>query len=140
SLVKTSGSKGLHLAVPLNTPTGFDQTKAFAHAVAIALERRDPERVTSVMAKAQRVGKVFVDWSQNDRGKTTVAAYSLRAREQPMVSTPVSWDEVVAAARDGAAQSLAFTAAEVVARTRDGNDLFAPVLSLRQRLPPLQMT
>ncbi|MBA3845424.1 MAG: ATP-dependent DNA ligase [Planctomycetes bacterium] len=140
TLAKTSGSKGLHLYVPLNTPTTFDETKAFARAMAMTLERRFPDRVTSVMAKDQRPGKVFVDWSQNDRIKTTAAVYSLRARPTPTVSTPVTWKEVASAARSrkGGSGLLSFTAPQVLARLRDQGDLFAPLLALRQELPSLQ--
>ncbi len=138
SLAKSSGSKGLHLYVPLNTPTTFDETKAFARAMAMTLERRLPDRVTSVMAKDQRGGKVFVDWSQNDRIKTTAAVYSLRARPQPTVSTPVTWKEVAAVAKGRDAGLLAFTAPQVLDRLRDHGDLFAPLLALRQELPSLQ--
>ncbi len=140
SLVKTSGSKGLHLYVPLNTPATFDDAKAFARAMAMTLERRFPDRVTSVMAKDQRPGKVFVDWSQNDRIKTTAAVYSLRARPTPTVSTPVTWKEVASAARSRARATdlLSFTAPQVLARLRDQGDLFAPLLALRQELPSLQ--
>src|SRR5437588_12583198 len=91
---KTSGSKGLQLYVPLNTPVTYEDTKPFAHAIADLLEKRHPELVLSSMSKVAREGKVFVDWSQNDRIKTTVNVYSLRAREHPTVSTPVTWEEV----------------------------------------------
>src|SRR5436309_10397369 len=91
---KTSGSKGLQIYVPLNTPVSYDQTKAFAKAVARLLESRHPSQVVSDMKKALRANKVFVDWSQNDDHKTTVCVYSLRAKEQPTVSTPVTWQEV----------------------------------------------
>ncbi|MDQ2650589.1 MAG: non-homologous end-joining DNA ligase, partial [Actinomycetota bacterium] len=93
---KTSGSKGMQLYVPLNTPHTHEHCSGFAQAVAQVLERHEPERVTSVMAKAVRPGKVFIDWSQNSRHKTTVAVYSLRARPRPTVSTPLTWDEVQA--------------------------------------------
>ena len=94
SFPKTSGSKGLQIYVPLNTPTSYDETKPFAHALARLLENEHPELVVSDMKKALRVGKVLVDWSQNDEHKTTVSVYSLRAREHPTVSTPVTWEEV----------------------------------------------
>jgi bifunctional non-homologous end joining protein LigD len=94
SFPKTSGSKGLQVYVPLNGEVTYERTKPFAHAVARALERDDPEGVVSRMAKELRGGKVLVDWSQNDRHKTTVAVYSLRAKERPTVSTPVDWGEV----------------------------------------------
>ena len=94
SFPKTSGSKGLQIYVPLNTETSYEQTKSFAHAVARLLEQERPEVVVSDMKKAVRTNKVFVDWSQNDEHKTTISVYSLRAREHPTVSTPVTWDEV----------------------------------------------
>ena len=91
---KTSGSKGMQVYLPLNTPVTYADTRAFSRGLAQLLERRTPDRVVSDMSKAKRGGKVFVDWSQNDRHKTTVNVYSLRAMERPMVSTPLSWDEV----------------------------------------------
>ena len=94
TFIKTSGSKGLQLYVPLNTSVSYDVTKPFARNVAEQMERQHPDRVVSKMEKRLRVGKVLVDWSQNDRHKTTVCVYSLRAKEQPTVSTPVTWDEV----------------------------------------------
>ncbi len=130
---KTSGSKGLQLYVPINGPTTHEHAASFALAVGQVLERQLPERVTTVMAKAVRPGKVFVDWSQNARHKTTIAPYSLRARPHPTVSTPVTWDEVSAAASDGL--DLRFTAPEVLARVDELGDLFAPVLTLVQQLP-----
>lgn len=133
---KTSGGKGLHLYVPLNTPVAFAATKAFARAVAEALARELPDRVTSVMAKADRPGKIFIDWSQNDRAKTTASAYTLRARAQPTVSTPVAWDEIVAARRRWRDGRLSFVASEVLARVERDGDLFADVLVRRQKLPP----
>jgi bifunctional non-homologous end joining protein LigD len=92
SLVKTSGGKGLHVLVPLNTPdVTFDQTKAFARAVALTLEQDDPKGVIASMSRAARAGKVFIDWSQNDRNKTTACAFSIRARPEPSVSWPLDW-------------------------------------------------
>jgi bifunctional non-homologous end joining protein LigD len=132
---KTSGSKGLQVYVPLNSKVSYGLTKPFAHAVAQALERAEPERVVSRMAKRIRRGKVLVDWSQNDRHKTTVAVYSLRARERPTVSTPVDWSEVERAVGRGDAEALAFEAGEVVERVSRRGDLFAPVLELTQELP-----
>ena len=133
AVVKTSGSKGLQLYVPLNRPHTHDHTSAFAHAVAQVLEKHRPDEVLSVMTKALRGGKVFIDWSQNSRHKTTVAAYSLRARPTPTVSTPVSWDEVSDAADGGA---LSFTAGDVLTRVQTLGDLFAPAAELQQELPP----
>jgi bifunctional non-homologous end joining protein LigD len=137
SFAKTSGGKGLHVYVPLNTPgVTFDQTKQFAHAAARIFEKQEPAHVVSVMTRSLRRGKVFVDWSQNDRTKTTVCAYSLRAKGKPTVSTPLTWKEVEAAAKSGDASSLVFEAKDVLARvTRSRRDLFAPVLTLKQRLP-----
>jgi bifunctional non-homologous end joining protein LigD len=134
---KTSGSKGLQVYLPLNTKTGFEQTKPFAHTVAQVLERDDPKRVISKMKKELRKGKVFVDWSQNDRAKTTVAVYSLRAREHPTASTPLLWEEVEATAESGDAESLRFEAGDVLDRIDEHGDLFAPVLELKQKLPSM---
>jgi bifunctional non-homologous end joining protein LigD len=135
--VKTSGSKGLQTYVPLNTKTTYEVTKPYARAVAQLLEKRDPKRVTSVMKKEKRRGKVFVDWSQNDDKKTTVAVYSLRAREEPTASTPVEWDEVEAACEADDADLLRFEADEVLERVDEHGDLFAPVLNMKQKLPEL---
>lgn len=136
SFPKTSGSKGLQLYVPLNTPATFEQTKAFARAVALTLEQETPGEVTSVMKKVLRKGKVFIDWSQNDDHKTTVCVYSLRAKERPSASTPVRWEEVESAARQKrGSDSLWFSPDEVIARFQKEGDLFAPVLTLKQRLP-----
>jgi bifunctional non-homologous end joining protein LigD len=132
---KTSGSKGMQLYLPLNTPTSYQATKRFAQGVAQVLERRDPKLVVSEMRKDLRPGKVFIDWSQNDEHKTTVCVYSLRARERPTVSTPVTWDEVDAVLRTRDPDDLAFTSDEVLARVAEHGDCFAPVLSLEQELP-----
>lgn len=134
SFPKTSGSKGLQLYVPLNTRAmTYERTKAFARTMAGYLQRHFPEAVTSQMKKELRHGKVFVDWSQNDAKKTTICAYSLRAREAPTVSTPVTWDEVETAWRRR--EPLRFEVADVLRRVEAMGDLFAPVLTLRQRLP-----
>jgi len=133
---KTSGSKGLQVYVPLNTPTTYEVTKPFALAIAQHLEQEDPKGVLSNMKKELRTGKIFVDWSQNDDHKTTVCVYSMRAREQPTVSTPVTWDEVEAHA-SGKLKQLAFTIDDVLARAEKLGDLFAPVLQLKQELPAL---
>jgi bifunctional non-homologous end joining protein LigD len=134
---KTSGSKGLQIYVPLNGRVTYDDTKPFARAIAQLLEKQTPDEVLSKMKKVERKGRVFVDWSQNHRRKTTVAAYSLRARQRPTVSTPLSWAEVEEALDKGDAASLAFEAAEVLARVERHGDLFAPVLELKQALPKL---
>jgi bifunctional non-homologous end joining protein LigD len=138
TVVKTSGSKGLHLAVPLNSPrVTAEQTKEYAKALGQLLSKRDPKRVTTVMKKESRPGKVFVDWSQNDRHKTTVCAYSLRARPHPMVSTPVTWDEVSGALENDDEDALMFEAPEVLERVDELGDLYAPNLELKQKLPEL---
>ncbi|HEY5698824.1 MAG TPA: non-homologous end-joining DNA ligase [Acidimicrobiales bacterium] len=129
---KTSGSKGMQLYLPLNTPHTHEHASSFALAVAQVLENQDPKRVTSVMKKQLRKGKIFVDWSQNSHHKTTIAAYSLRARPTPTVSTPISWDEVQSGA-DG--EVLSFTAPEVLERVADFGDVFAPTATLEQELP-----
>jgi bifunctional non-homologous end joining protein LigD len=137
SFPKTSGSKGLQIYVPLNTKTSYEQTKSFAHAVARLLEQEHPELVVSDMKKAVRTNKVFVDWSQNDEHKTTISVYSLRAREHPTVSTPVTWDEVEQALKKKDAARLVFEARDVLARVEKMGDLFDPVQKLKQKLPLL---
>jgi bifunctional non-homologous end joining protein LigD len=132
---KTSGSKGMQVYVPLNTPTSYAQTRPFSHALAELLERRRPELVVSDMSKAKRKGKVFVDWSQNTEYKTTVCVYSLRARPQPTVSTPLLWDEVENVTVSGDTDDLVFTSGQVLERVAEHGDLFAPVIELHQELP-----
>jgi len=140
SFPKTSGSKGLQIYVPLNTPTTYDKTKLFSHALAQLLEHEHKDLVLSEMSKAARTGKVFVDWSQNDEHKTTIAVYSLRAREHPTVSTPVTWDEVERTFKKKDASLLVFEAKQAVARFEKLGDLFEPVLELKQKLPDLKKT
>jgi bifunctional non-homologous end joining protein LigD len=135
SFAKTSGSKGLQVYVPLNTKTSYELTKPWARAIARALEAETPAEVTSTMSKSERGGRVFVDWSQNDRNKTTVAVYSLRARPQPTVSTPLSWPEVETEAKARKPGRLSFEADAVIDRVAEHGDLFGPVLELRQKLP-----
>jgi bifunctional non-homologous end joining protein LigD len=138
ALAKTSGSKGLQLYVPLNDPQArYTRTRAFAKAVAELCEREEPELVVSKMTKAIRDDRVLIDWSQNNQVKTTVCAYSLRAREHPTVSTPVTWREVSACDRSGDPDSLRFTSAQVLDRTKRRSDLFAKAAMLRQSLPEL---
>ena len=137
SIVKTSGSKGLQLYVPLNTKVTYEQTGWFAHTVAVALEQQDPKLVVSHMKKELRGGRVFIDWSQNDDHKTTVCVYSLRARARPTVSTPVSWDEVHAAVESGDPGRLTFETKDVLDRVAEHGDLFEPALKWRQKLQPL---
>ncbi len=131
---KTSGSKGLQMYVPLNSADATQEHAAgFALAVGQVLEKQQPKLVTTVMAKAVRPGKIFVDWSQNARHKTTIAPYSLRARPHPTVSTPVTWDEVTAGALGDT--DLRFTAPDVLTRVDQFGDIFEPVLQLVQTLP-----
>lgn len=136
---KTSGSKGLQVYVPVNTPTTYGATRDFSLAVAQLLERVHGDAVLTSMNKDLRAGKVFIDWSQNSLTKTTVCAYSLRARERPSVSTPVTWEEVdTAAAAPAGEDPLRFEAADVVARIEASGDLFAATLDVVQELPDLQ--
>jgi bifunctional non-homologous end joining protein LigD len=137
SFPKTSGSKGMQIYVPLNTKTSYDETKPFANALARLLENEHRDLVVSDMKKAIRANKIFVDWSQNDEHKTTISVYSLRARERPTVSTPVTWDEVERALKKKDAGLLVFEADAVVKRVAKMGDLFAPLLSLKQKLPKL---
>jgi bifunctional non-homologous end joining protein LigD len=138
SFPKTSGSKGLQIYVPLNTKTHYDETKPFAHAMARLLENEHRDMVVSDMKKAIRTNKVFVDWSQNDEHKTTVSIYSLRARERPTVSTPVTWEEVERTLKKKDATLLVFEFDQVLKRVEKMGDLFAPVLTLKQKLPKLE--
>lgn len=138
AFVKTSGSKGLHVSVPLHTPgIDDDRTKTFARALGRLLADAAADRVTVTMAKDRRVGKVFVDWSQNDANKTTVAAYSLRIRSQPTVSTPVTWDEVSDALDAGDAEALTFETDATLRRVEELGDLYAGSLAVTQTLPAL---
>src|SRR5213080_1850384 len=135
SFAKTSGSKGLQVYVPLNTPVTFDQTKDLSRALARHLEGEHGNLVTSNMSKTLRKGKVFVDWSQNDEHKTTVCVYSLRAKEEPTVSTPVAWNEVANCLKKKKADLLKFRSDKVIARAEKSGGLFAPVEKLKQKLP-----
>jgi bifunctional non-homologous end joining protein LigD len=139
-VAKTSGGKGLHLSVPLHgSAASDDETKRFALGLGQVLESRDPKHVTVDMAKERRGGKVFVDWSQNDRHKTTVCVYSLRNRPRGTVSAPVSWDEVddVAGRRRNADDELSFDTTDVVERYEEYGDLYRDSLTLQQELPAL---
>jgi bifunctional non-homologous end joining protein LigD len=137
NVVKTSGSKGLQVYMPLNSDVDYRQTKSFARRVAELLEQRMPELVVSRMTKRLRPGKVLVDWSQNDAHKTTVTVYSVRARERPTVSTPVTWEEVTRCRAEADPELLTFETDAVVARVGEHGDLFAPLVSVTQNLPPL---
>ena len=138
SLVKTSGGKGMQVYLPLGEGAAtYERTKPFARRIAQLLEQRLPDLVVSRMTRSLRRGKVLVDWSQNDEHKTTVAVYSVRARERPHVSTPLTWEELRAAHAEGAVERLRFTPAEVLARVAEQGDLFAPMLGSAQTLPEL---
>jgi bifunctional non-homologous end joining protein LigD len=136
SFPKTSGGKGLHVYVPLNTPgVTFEETKEFSRAIAMIFEHENPKHITSTMTKSLRAGKIFVDWSQNDQTKTTVCVYSLRANEKPTVSTPVTWNEVAAVVKKGDAAAISFVSDDVLERVDRLGDLFEPVLKVKQKLP-----
>ena len=137
SLAKTSGSKGIQVYVPLGPGATYERTKPFARRVAELLEQRLPSLVVSRMTRRLWAGKVLVDWSQNDGHKTTVNVYSVRARDRPMVSTPVSWDEVQRCRDEADPELLSFDTEEVLARVEDRGDLFAPALVGGQELPRL---
>jgi bifunctional non-homologous end joining protein LigD len=135
SWAKTSGSKGLQVYVPLNAPVTYDDTKCLSRSLAQHLEQAHPNLVTSNMSKALRKGKVFVDWSQNDEHKTTICVYSLRAREEPTVSTPITWEEVENCMKKKKAELLKLRSGEVLARVEKLGDLFDAVEKLKQKLP-----
>ncbi|HEX4667594.1 MAG TPA: non-homologous end-joining DNA ligase [Chthoniobacterales bacterium] len=133
SFPKVSGSKGLQLYVPLNTATNYEATQAFARTVAQLLEREHGDLVVSEMSKNLRHEKIFIDWSQNASHKTTVGVYSLRAkRERPFISMPVAWDEL----KKERVDDLYFEPEEALKRLAKRGDLFAPVLKVKQKLPP----
>src|SRR5438046_1384168 len=135
SFAKTSGSKGLQVYVPLNTAVTYDRTKDLSRALAQYLEHQHADLVTSNMSKAIRKGKVFVDWSQNDEHKTTICVYSLRAREEPTVSTPVTWDELENCLKKKKTDLLRFRSDKVLIRVDKVGDVFEPVEKLKQKLP-----
>ena len=135
SFAKTSGSKGLQVYVPLNCSVTFEQTKDLSRALAQHLETNHDDLVTSNMSKAVRKEKIFVDWSQNDEHKTTICVYSLRAKEEPTVATPVTWDEVRNCLKKKEAGLLKFRSEKVLARVEKLGDLFEPVEKLKQKLP-----
>jgi bifunctional non-homologous end joining protein LigD len=134
---KTSGSKGMQVYAPLNTKVTYDQTKPFSKALAELLAREHPDLVVSSQRKDLRPGKVLVDWSQNDEHKTTVNVYSLRAKERPTVSTPLTWDEVEELADSRDPSSAVFDSDDVLERVEEHGDLFEPVAKLKQKLPKL---
>jgi len=135
---KTSGSKGMQLYVPLNTKVTYEDTRPFAQAIAQIVAKQTPDTVLAKMGKkTDRSGKVLIDWYQNNERKTTIAVYSLRARERPTCSTPITWDEVEQAADSGNGSHLVFETTDVLKRIEKHGDLFAPVLELEQDLPQL---
>ena len=134
---KTSGSKGMQVYLPLNSKDTYEESKSFAHAVAGVMEQQLPDLVVSDMKKELRKGKVLIDWSQNDYFKTTICVYSLRAKETPTVSTPITWDEVIATEKSGEPRDLKFSHSDALDRVDEHGDLFAPVLSQKQTLPKL---
>src|SRR5204862_4623264 len=131
---KTSGSKGLQVFLPVNTDVRYEFTKPTARRIAEILENQTPEAVVSRMARAARTGRVLVDWSQNTEHKSMVCVYSVRAKERPTVSTPLSWEEVESAVDDGRPEVLVFETGDVLERVHERGDLFAAVLSQRQDL------
>ena len=138
SFVKSSGSKGLHVHIPLNiTDVGYSQTKAFARQVAQSLQQRFPELVLATVSRARRAGKVLIDWGQNDRHKTIVAPYSLRANDPPTVSVPLRWREVDDAVEARDSDRLVLSPSEMLERLEREGDLFAQSLDIRQTLPQL---
>jgi bifunctional non-homologous end joining protein LigD len=138
TFAKSSGGKGLHLYVPLNTKVTFEDTKTFSNQIALYLENEDPSFITATMSKAVRKKKIFIDWSQNDRHKTTVCVYSLRARERPTVSAPLAWKEVEAFSKAKPLRDFPIEAAMMPARMKKVGDLFEPVLKMKQKLPSLK--
>jgi bifunctional non-homologous end joining protein LigD len=133
---KVSGSKGLQIYVPLNVPVTYSVSQPFARAVAELLAQQHPALVVAEMAKSERPGKIFIDWSQNSDFKTTVGVYSLRAkRDTPFVSLPVTWDELAAARKSKSPDKLYWDPAAALERLQSVGDLFAPVLNVRQKLP-----
>lgn len=136
SFAKVSGSRGVQVYVPLNTPASYELTQPLARVVAEELEKRDPKHIISRMVRAERRGKVFIDWSQNSEHKTTVSVYSVRAkRAEPFVSMPLTWEEVETALRVRRPERLNFGPLAAIERVRKLGDLFAGVLSLQQWIP-----
>jgi bifunctional non-homologous end joining protein LigD len=133
---KVSGSKGIQLYIPLNTPVTYEVTQPFAKTLAELLERQHPRLIVADMAKSKRANKVLLDWSQNAAHKTTIAVYSLRgSRPRPFVSLPVTWDELARALKKKDGEGLHFDPAAALRRVRTLGDLYSPVLTLKQTLP-----
>jgi bifunctional non-homologous end joining protein LigD len=138
TVVKSSGSKGIQVYVPLNVPgTTHEGARGFAQAVAMLLEKQDPGLVVSSQRKDLRGGKVLVDWLQNEASKTTVSVYSPRAKDHPFTSAPLTWDEVAAHAEGGHPSDVLFDLHATIARIEEHGDLFAAANELQQELPSL---
>jgi bifunctional non-homologous end joining protein LigD len=136
SFAKVSGSKGIQVHVPLNSPVSYDVTQPFAKALAELLHQQHPNLIVSQMPKAFRAKKVFIDWSQNTDFKTTVSVYSLRAKiHKPHVSAPVEWGELDHALKKENSELLFFSPDEALARVKQKGDLFQSVLTKVQKLP-----
>lgn len=133
--VKSSGRRGLHLYVPVNGKATYVQTRAYAKALAQELYARRPDAIVLSSAREKRAGKVFIDWQQNHPARSTVAPYSLRAGSFPVVSTPLTWDEVAAAADGRTPGRLVFGPGAALERLGLHGELFAPVVELQQALP-----
>jgi len=138
SYVKTSGKKGLHVYIPLNRKqTTFEDTRKFSKAVASIMQKNYPELVTAKMAKEYRKARVFINWSQNSASKTMICVYSLRAREKPMVSFPLGWQELEKLARLNDPEKLHITHSKAVRRAEKQGEIFRDVLTKKQELPHL---
>jgi bifunctional non-homologous end joining protein LigD len=137
SWIKTSGSKGLQVYVPVARDSGYERTRTFAHLIAQVIEHSHADLVVTRQERAARPGKVLIDWSQNAGSKTTICVYSLRPWPTPSVSTPVTWDEVEAALAQGDPAALRFGPDAVLERVSERGDLMAPVLEVGPTLPDL---
>jgi bifunctional non-homologous end joining protein LigD len=135
AVAKTTGGSGLHVLVPLNSPQSYERTRGFARSVADQVARGHAGLVTRAGRREQRAGAVLIDWAQNNERRSVVAPYSLRANVVPLVSTPVTWDEI-----EGGDDSLLFGPAEALERIERLGDLFAPALSDVQHLPVIGST
>jgi bifunctional non-homologous end joining protein LigD len=137
-LIKTSGMKGLHVYVPLNSEdTTFEDTKKFSKSVAEVMQHNYPGLITAKMDKEQRKNKVFINWSQNDSAKTMICVYSLRAAKTPLVSFPLTWVQLEKLSRQGRPESFPVLYSEAVNRLEKSGDLFQEMISGKQRLPHL---
>ncbi|MFL5416710.1 MAG: non-homologous end-joining DNA ligase [Myxococcales bacterium] len=135
ALVKTSAAKGLHLFAPLDGSDDFESVKAYARSIASELSVLHPSLVLARVARAERQGRVYVDWAQNDPKRSTIAPYSLRATSRPGVSMPLRWEEIERAAAQRSVRGLWFDPAAALARLESLGDLFAPALHGPNRLP-----